>query len=76
EAVKLAEDSDDVIIRLCEYYRQRGKTTLNFDRKIKSAKECNLMEQNESKVSSKGEELPFNLDPYELKTFKMRFEEL
>lgn len=37
EAVKKAEDSDAVIVRLYECYNRRGQTTLTFPRPVKRA---------------------------------------
>ena len=73
EALKLAEDSDEMVVRLCEHYCQRGSVTLTFDKPIKSARECNLVEQDNQPAESKGRAVIFRLDPYELKTFKIKF---
>ena len=72
EAVKRAEDSDDIIIRVCEHFRQRGNATLRLDRNIQSAGECNLLEEDEGTLDSRDGAISFDLTPYELKTFKLK----
>ena len=72
EAVKLAEDSDDVIIRVVDHYCSRGKVTLEFDDRIKAVKECDLMEENDKPVSFENNKFTFYIKPYEIKTFKVK----
>ena len=73
EALKLAEDSDEMVVRFCEHYCQRGDVTLTFDKPVKSVKECSLIEQDNQPAESKNRTVIFHLDPYELKTFKIKF---
>lgn len=73
EAVKLAEDSDEYIVRVFENYRQRGNVTLSFFRDIAQVTECNLMEENDSPIEFSKNMITFYTKPYEIRTFKVRF---
>ncbi|MDE6182497.1 MAG: alpha-mannosidase, partial [Eubacteriales bacterium] len=45
EVIKKAEDSDELIVRLYEYYNKRTTAKLTFFKELQSAIECNLMEK-------------------------------
>jgi alpha-mannosidase len=72
ETVKPAEDGDGLIVRLYEVHNQRGRGTLTFATSILSAQECNLLEEPINDVSYQGNTLPFQVRPFELKTFRIR----
>lgn len=72
EAVKKAEDSDDIIIRLYECYNRRTTVRLTFGSKILDAWECDLMENNQLRLEHNGNSLEFVIKPYEIKTIKLR----
>lgn len=73
EVIKKAEDSDDLIIRLYEYHNRRTTAKLTFFKELQSAIECNLMEKDLEKINFKGNEFEFEIKPYEIKTFKVKF---
>ncbi len=72
ETVKPAEDGDGLIVRLYEAHNQRGRGTLTFATSILSAQECNLLEEPINNVSYQGNTLPFQVRPFEIKTFRIR----
>lgn len=68
DAIKKAEDSDRLIVRLHEFTGARTNITLKSDLNIDFIQECDLMER---AVGEKMEasELQFSINPYEIKTF-------
>ncbi len=72
ETVKPAEDGDGLVVRLYEAHNQRGRGTLTFATAILSAQECNLLEEPVNDVSYQGNTLPFQVRPFEIKTFRIR----
>ena len=74
DTVKKAEDSDEIIIRVYEAYGQRGEVTLTFDTAPEKLAECNLMEEDDQSLDAKGNAFSFYIKPYEIRTFKVRFE--
>jgi alpha-mannosidase len=72
ETVKPAEDGDGLIVRLYEAHNQRGRGMLTFATSILSAQECNLLEEPINDVSYQGNTLPFQVRPFEIKTFRIR----
>jgi alpha-mannosidase len=73
DAVKKAEDSRDVIVRLYEAHGQRGEARLEFGRRIRRATDCNLMEEEDQQVDHGGSSVKFYIRPFEIRTFKIRF---
>lgn len=74
EAVKKAEDSDAVIVRLYECYNRRGQTTLTFPRPVKRAVICNMLEEKmEEVLCCEVNKVPVQLKPYEIVTIKIEF---
>ena len=73
DTIKKAEDTKDIIVRLYEAHGQRGPVNLTFNRPIKKATECNLMEERDQKVNWKGSTVRFPIRPYEIRTFKITF---
>ena len=71
EAVKQAEDSSEVIVRVYECFSQRSTVTMTLAKPIKKAFECDLMENEEENMAPDGNTLSFNINPYEIKTFKI-----
>ncbi|CAM4138970.1 glycosyl hydrolase-related protein [Paenibacillus alkaliterrae] len=74
ETVKKAENDDAIILRIYEYkqYRSNGIKLL-CGHPIRKAMLCNLTEEEEAEaeVSFNGNELQFDLTPYEVKTVKL-----
>lgn len=75
ETVKLAEDSEDLIVRCYECYNQRGPVTLTFGRPIAEATECNLMERDDQPVEFAFNQLIFYVKPYQIRTFRVGLKE-
>ena len=73
EVVKKAEDSDDTIVRVYEAYGRRVKAELSFPAELTSAAECDLMEENDAPVAVKGNKVSFEIKPFEIRTFKVRW---
>ena len=69
EAVKKAEDSDAVIVRLYECYNRRGQTTLTFPRPVKRAVDEEIGEV----LNVNGSQVELELKPYEIETVKVEF---
>ncbi|MDI7277749.1 MAG: glycoside hydrolase family 38 C-terminal domain-containing protein, partial [Anaerolineae bacterium] len=72
ETVKVAEDSDELVLRLYECYNQRGPVTLHFGAPLLSAVECNLIEDGAEPVSFAGQSVSLYLGPYQVRTLKVR----
>ncbi len=72
EAVKKAEDSDALIIRVVERHGINDDVTIKFATPIKSATECNLLEREDTPVKFDAEGLHFTILPYEIRTFKVK----
>ncbi|WP_256762065.1 alpha-mannosidase [Cohnella sp. WQ 127256] len=68
DAVKKAEDSDKLLVRLHDYSGSRGKVRLTSGMSIVSWQECDLMERpvGEAKTNPV---IEFTIMPYEIKTF-------
>jgi len=71
DAVKKAEDSDALIVRLYEAHGARGPVRLSFGASPKSVTECDLMEENDVPVACEGSTVSFVIKPWEIRTFKV-----
>ncbi len=72
ETVKIAEDSDEVVIRAYETWNKRTKAVLAVNRDIKSAFITNLMEENEEELTAENGKLNLTFNPFEIKTIKIK----
>lgn len=72
EVIKKAEDSDDLIIRLYEFHNKKSNVDLTFFRDIEKAVECNLLENDVQYVKINGNTINFMINPFEIKTFKVK----
>jgi len=72
DTIKVAEDGDDLIVRLYETQNQRGPVMLKFAQKITSAEECNLLEEHVHNVHCDGSTIKVTIQPFEIKTFRVR----
>lgn len=72
EAVKQAEDSKDIIVRVYECYNRRTKAELVFGTAIRGASECSLMEEEDTPAEYTQNRIIFEILPYEIKTFKIQ----
>jgi len=73
EAVKRSEDGQHLVIRLVERYNARTRTRLGFDRPIKAAWACNLMEEEESELRVNDGALELTIAPSEIVTLRLAF---
>lgn len=72
ETVKPAEDGDGIIVRLYDAYNSRGPATLTFARAIRSAEECNSLEERTGQAVFAGHALHLKVRPYGISTFRVR----
>jgi alpha-mannosidase len=72
ETVKMAEDSDGVIVRLYETQRRRGPITLTTSFPIKSAERVNLLEDPGAELAVSGNQASYSIRPYEIATLRLR----
>lgn len=72
ETVKMAEDSDEIVIRMYENRNKDTACTLTLNRNIKSAAVTNLLEEEEEKLVPDDNELTLKFKPFEIKTVKVR----
>jgi len=75
ETVKVAEDSDDLVVRLYECYNQRGPVTLRFGAPIEWAAACSLIEDGAERLPYTGQTLTLDMAPYQVRTIKVRLAE-
>lgn len=68
EAVKIAEDSDAIVLRLWEAEGRRGKTRLRFDRPWHSIRSATLLEAPLATLGTNTTELTLALAPFEIVT--------
>ena len=73
ETIKPAEDGDGLIVRLYEAHNQRGHATLTFIAPLRTAQECNMLEEPLSDLSVQGNSVAFAVRPFEVKTLRVRF---
>lgn len=73
ETVKKAEDSDDIVIRMYECFNRRTDVNVKIFKKPLEVFECDILENNESKMIISGSSFSFQIKPYEIKTFKIKF---
>lgn len=68
DAVKTAEDSHHLILRVHEYGGAHDKATITSDYRLVSWQECDLMERPLGE-RQQGSSIDFSIKPYEIKTF-------
>jgi alpha-mannosidase len=71
EAVKKAEDGNDVILRLYECEHRGTRTTLRFNFPVASAAEATLMEEPLTPLKIKGGSAALEFRPFEIKTLRV-----
>lgn len=72
DAVKKAEKSEAVVVRLHEYTGSRSKVELTSDYSIAAWQECDLLERPTGEAQATAA-IGFELKPYEIKTFLVTF---
>ena len=73
ETIKVAEDSDDIIVRAYETANKKTPANFIFHDEIETATECNLLEEEDIHVDFNGRYLSAEFKPFEIKTFKIKF---
>jgi len=74
-ALKKAEDSDEVVLRLFETAGEATKAEIKFFRKIERAAVANLMEDEEQELAVEdNSKLTIEIKPFEIVTLKLRFQ--
>lgn len=75
EVVKKAEDSDGIIVRLYETFGRRTLCRLTLHQAVSDIMECSLLEENLRRMEHNGQYLDFEIGPFEIRTFRIRFGE-
>ena len=70
--VKVAEDSNDLVIRMYDATGEGAKVEVLFDFKIEKALEVDLMERKTNQLKVEGEGVTINLKPFEIKALCVR----
>ncbi len=73
DAMKKAEDSDAIILRLYEAHGQRGPVSVYLAERPKKVTECDMMEENETPIECTNNRIQLYLTPYEIRTLKLVF---
>lgn len=71
EAVKKAEQSDDLIVRIVERHGADSELTLRLNRPFQKATSCNLLEREDEELPCRSGEINIQIQPYEIRTFKL-----
>jgi alpha-mannosidase len=71
EAVKQAEDGDDVVVRLYECAHARTRTAVRFGFPVQAAAEVNLMEEAPRAIKVVDDTVEIALRPFEIKTLRL-----
>jgi len=72
ETLKVADDGKGLIIRLYEAHNQRGPASLRFGRPVASAVETDLLEREIGAATVDGNEVRFQVRPFEIKTLRVQ----
>lgn len=72
ETVKQAEDGRGVILRVYEFENSRTEAKITADRKFAEISECDLLENPVAEIAKDASEFSFTIQPYEIKTFRLR----
>ena len=72
EAVKKAEDSNGIIVRIYECYNRRSDVCLTFAKDILEAYECDMLENDIEAVVSEENCVYLKMKPFEIKTLKIK----
>ncbi|MBR1970814.1 MAG: alpha-mannosidase [Clostridia bacterium] len=71
DTVKKAEDSDDIIVRLYEYFDRRTKAEIAFGFNVKKAFLCDMLENNIEEISVCDNAALVDVSNYEIVTLKL-----
>ena len=70
--MKIAENSDEIVVRLYESNGCSGTAVLNVGAPIVSAVESDLIERKSGDVTVENNGISFSFTPYEIKTFLVK----
>ena len=70
-AVKLCEDSDDLIIRVWEAHGEAARAHIKLTGPIPSVAEVDLLEDEMGAAETDGDGVVVDIKPYEIRTFKV-----
>jgi alpha-mannosidase len=71
ETVKIAEDGDDVVVRLYESAKASTKTKVSFGFPVSNLREVDLMEENPRKLKFSNNGVDLDFRPFEIKTLRV-----
>jgi alpha-mannosidase len=71
ESVKKAEDEDALVVRLYDAEKTRRRVTVTASRRVRRVVECDMRERHIRSVPARGNSWTFQLNPFEIKTFKV-----
>jgi alpha-mannosidase len=71
ETIKQAEDGKGIIVRLYENERKRGAVTITAGFGLKAAYHCNLLEENETRLSVQDNKITLTMRPYQIATLRL-----
>jgi alpha-mannosidase len=72
DTVKIAENTDEIVVRLYETNGCSGTAVLNVGANVVSAVESDLIERKSGDVVLNNNAITFNFTPYEIKTFLIK----
>lgn len=72
EAIKKAEENDNIIIRLYEAFGGTAHATLTFARAIKAISRVNLLEEPEETLAHRSHNVELQLQPFEILTLSVQ----
>jgi alpha-mannosidase len=71
EAVKLAEDGEDIIARLYESRRRKTSAVLRVGFDVHDVQEVDLMEEGGRPLPLAGNQISLEFEPFEIKTLRL-----
>ena len=71
EAVKEAEDSDALIVRLYDAYDMRSRVHVNFGFEVAKAEYATILEEPEAEIPVSGNSVCLDVKPFEIVTLKI-----
>ena len=70
-ALKKAEDSDDLILRLVELHQRRARVKVRFGFEASGVVECDLLERDERRMPAGRTGFTFEIRPGQIRTFRL-----
>lgn len=74
ETVKKSEKGDGIVLRIYEAYKETKEVTLRFADKVRGVCLCDMLENEESRLSFDAEKVTFTIRPFEIITMKVLFD--